>query len=97
MRAPSTSVAAAAASYLNSDGTWKAISAFATTALGTDAYAANRLNGSAGTNVMRFVQGTVTGAATSTFNGANKPGSTSTNTWMQITIDATTLYIPVWT
>ena len=97
MRAPSTSVAAAAASYLNSDGTWKAISAFATTALGTDAYAANRLNGSAGANVMRFVQGTVTGAATSTFNGANKPGSTSTNTWMQITIDATTLYIPVWT
>jgi hypothetical protein len=65
--------------------------------LGTDAYAANRLNGSAGSNVMRFVQGTVTGAATSTFNGANKPGSTSTNTWMQITIDATTLYIPVWT
>ena len=97
MRAPSTSVAAAAASYLNSDGTWKAISAFATTALGTDAYAANRLNGSAGSNVMRFVQGTVSGAATAGFSGTNKPGSASSNTWMQITIDATTLYIPVWT
>jgi hypothetical protein len=95
--APSTSVAAAAASYLNSDGTWKAISAFATTALGTDAYAANRLNGSAGSNVMRFVQGTVSGAATAGFSGTNKPGSASSNTWMQITIDATTLYIPVWT
>ena len=97
MQAPSTSVAAAAASYLNSDGTWKAISAFATTALGTDAYAANRLNGSAGSNVMRFVQGTVSGAATAGFSGTNKPGSASSNTWMQITIDATTLYIPVWT
>ena len=97
MRAPSTSVAAAAASYLNSDGTWKAISAFATTALGTDAYAANRLNGSAGSNVMRFVQGTVSGAATAGFSGTNKPGSASSNTWMQITIDSTTLYIPVWT
>ena len=95
--APSTSVAAAAASYLNSDGTWKAISAFATTALGTDAYAANRLNGSAGSNVMRFVQGTVSGAATAGFSGTNKPGSASSNTWMQITIDSTTLYIPVWT
>jgi hypothetical protein len=72
-------------------------SAFATVASGTDAYAANRLNGSGGTNVLRFVQGTVTGSATATFDGSNKPASNSTNVWMQITIDSTTLYIPVWT
>jgi hypothetical protein len=72
-------------------------SAFATVASGTDAYAANRLNGSAGSNVLRFVQGTVTGTATANFIGTNKPASTSSNVWMQITIDGTTLYIPVWT
>lgn len=71
--------------------------AFATVASGTDAYAANRLNGSAGANVLRFVQGTVTGTATATFVGTNKPASNSTNVWIQITIDGTTLYIPAWT
>jgi hypothetical protein len=72
-------------------------SAFATTALGTDAYAANRLNGSAGTNVLRFVQGTVTGSAVATFTGTNKPGSNSSAVWIQIAIDGTTFYIPAWT
>ena len=71
-------------------------SAFVTSTAG-DAYSANRLNGSAGTNVLRFVQGTVTGSSVATFNATNKPASASTNTWMQITIDGTTLYIPVWT
>lgn len=71
-------------------------SAFVTSAAG-DAYSANRLNGSAGTNILRFVQGTVTGAATATFSGTNKPGSNSTNVWVQFTIDGTTLYIPAWT
>lgn len=72
-------------------------SAFATAAIGTPAYAADRLNGSAGSNVLRFVSGTTSGASTATFNAASKPGSNSTNTWLVITIDATTLYIPVWT
>jgi hypothetical protein len=81
------------AQYLNGNLS----SNFATVALGTDAYAANRLNGTAGFNVLRFVQGTLTGASVATFNAAAKPGSSSTNTWMQITIDGTTLYIPVWT
>jgi len=72
-------------------------SAFATVAVGTDAYAANRLNGSAGTNVLRFVQGTVTGTGIATFNASNKPASNSTNVWIEITIDGTTLYIPAWT
>ena len=71
-------------------------SAFVTSSAG-DAYAANRLNGSAGTNVLRFVQGTVTGTATATFVGTNKPASNSSNVWIQITIDGTTLYIPAWT
>jgi hypothetical protein len=71
-------------------------SAFVTSSAG-NAYAANRLNGSAGTNVLRFVQGTVTGSSVATFNAAAKPGSASTNVWMEITIDGTTLYIPVWT
>jgi hypothetical protein len=81
------------AQYLNG----VASSGYATVALGTDAYAANRLNGSAGTNVLRFVQGTISGGSVATFNAAAKPGSASTNVWMQITIDSTTLYIPVWT
>lgn len=71
-------------------------SAFVTSTAG-DAYSANRLNGSAGTNVLRFVQGTVTGGATATFPGTNKPGSASSNVWIQITIDGSTFYIPAWT
>ena len=71
-------------------------SAFVTSTSG-DAYAANRLNGSAGTNVLRFVQGTVTGTGIATFNASNKPASNSTNVWIEITIDGTTLYIPAWT
>ena len=58
---------------------------------------ANKLIGSAGTNVLRFVQGTVTGTSTATFTATNKPASNSSNLWMQITIDSTTFYIPVWT
>ena len=57
----------------------------------------NKLLGSAGLNTLRFVQGTLTGSSLATFNAAAKPGSASTNVWMQITIDGTTLYIPVWT
>lgn len=81
------------AQYLNGNTS----SAFATVASGADAYAANRLNGSAGLNVLRFVQGTLTGTATAGFSGTNKPGSTSSNVWIQITIDGTTLYLPAWT
>lgn len=57
----------------------------------------NKIIGSAGLNVLRFVQGTLTGASTATFNAAAKPGSSSSNTWIQITIDGSTFYIPVWT
>lgn len=47
-------------------------------------------------NQLRFVSGTSSGSSTATFSGT-KPGGASTNVWMTIQIDATTLYIPVWT
>lgn len=46
-------------------------------------------------NQLRFVSGTSTGASAATFSGV-KPGGASTNVWMTIQIDSTTLYIPVW-
>jgi hypothetical protein len=81
------------AQYLNGNQA----SAFATVASGSAAYAANRLNGSAGLNVLRFTQGTLTGSSVAGFTGTNKPGSTSSNVWIQIDIDGTTLYLPAWT
>lgn len=81
------------AQYLNGNQA----SAFATVASGSSAYAANRLNGSAGLNVLRFTQGTLTGSSVAGFSGTNKPGSTSSNVWIQIDIDGTTLYLPAWT
>jgi hypothetical protein len=48
-------------------------------------------------NQLRFVSGTSTGSGVATFNAANKPGSSTTNVWMTVQIDSTTLYIPVWT
>ena len=57
----------------------------------------NKILGSAGLNTLRFVQGTLTGSATATFTGTNKPGSNSSAVWVQFTIDGTTLYIPAWT
>jgi hypothetical protein len=57
---------------------------------------ANILVGSTGANQLTFNQGTLTGSSTASF-AANKPGGNSTNVWIQVTIDSTTLYIPVWT
>lgn len=50
-----------------------------------------------GGNVLTFTQGTLTGTATGTYVGNNKPGSNSNNVWLEIVIDSTTLYIPCWT
>jgi hypothetical protein len=47
-------------------------------------------------NQLRFVSGTSTGSSLATFSGT-KPGGSSTNAWMTMQIDATTIYIPVWT
>jgi len=65
----------------------------------TNLYAqyANTLIGTAGVNQLRFVGGTSTGTATASFSGTNKPGSNSSNVWMTMQIDGTTVYIPVWT
>jgi hypothetical protein len=94
--------------YLEGNGNWSQV-AYATSAgtatsastataaqTATTATYANYLNGSAGFNVFRFVQGTVTGTATGTYLN-NKPGSSSNNVWIQVLIDNTTLYIPAWT
>lgn len=56
----------------------------------------NKILGSV-SNQLRFVRGTLTGTGIATFNSTTKPGGNTGNVWMEITIDATTLYIPVWT
>jgi hypothetical protein len=56
----------------------------------------NKIIGSV-SNQLRFVRGTLTGTGVATFNSTTKPGGNTGNVWMEITIDATTLYIPVWT
>jgi hypothetical protein len=53
--------------------------------------------GTGGTNQLRFVQGTLTGSGVASFVSTNKPGSSTGNTWIQIQIDSSTFYIPVWT
>jgi len=65
----------------------------------TNLYAqfAQTLVGTAGTNQLRFTQGTLTGSGVASFVSTNKPGSSTSNTWIQIQIDSTTFYIPVWT
>lgn len=48
-------------------------------------------------NELQFLRGVLTGSSTATFVGTNKPGSSSSNTWMKMRIDSTTIYVPVWT
>jgi hypothetical protein len=64
----------------------------------TNLYAdlAKTLVGTGGANQLRFVSGTSTGTSAATFS-ATKPGGASTNVWITMQIDATTIYIPVWT
>jgi hypothetical protein len=64
----------------------------------TNLYAdfARTLVGTGGANQLRFVSGTSTGASAATFTGT-KPGGASSNVWITMQIDATTIYIPVWT
>lgn len=51
------------------------------------------LKGSA--NTYSLTGGSVSGASTATFTGT-KPGSASSNTWLQIVIDGSNFYIPIW-
>lgn len=46
-------------------------------------------------NQLRFVSGTSTGSSAAIFSGV-KPGVASTNVWITMQIDSTTIYIPVW-
>jgi hypothetical protein len=46
---------------------------------------------------LTFNQGSTTGAGVATFNATNKPGSSSTNTWIEVYINSTLYFIPVWT
>ena len=57
---------------------------------------AQTMVGTAGVNQLRFVSGTSTGSSIATFSGT-KPGGASTNVWMTMQIDGTTIYVPVWT
>ena len=47
-------------------------------------------------NSLRIDQTASTGASTANFVSTNKPGSTSSNTWISISCNGTTKYIPVW-
>jgi hypothetical protein len=46
---------------------------------------------------VNLLQSATTGTATATFPGSNKPGSNTTNGWIDIQLNGTTYYIPVWT
>lgn len=43
-----------------------------------------------------YLGGITTGSATATFSSANKPGTSTTNTWALININGTNYRIPVW-
>ena len=47
-------------------------------------------------NTLKFRRGVVSGSATATFNSTNKPGSATTNNWIELQVDTTTLYVPAW-
>ena len=47
-------------------------------------------------NSLRIDQTPTTGAGTANFNANNKPGGTTTNTWISISCNGNTRYIPVW-
>ena len=41
--------------------------------------------------------GFISGSATATFIGTNKPGSSTSNGWIKLILDGSTVYIPAWT
>jgi hypothetical protein len=46
--------------------------------------------------LLYFQNGPTTGSSTATFNPTNKPGATSTNTWLEVIIGGVSYQIPVW-
>lgn len=57
---------------------------------------ADLLDGYHASSFFNYVS-TTSGASTATFSNTNKPGSGSTNVWMQVSINGSTYYVPVWT
>jgi hypothetical protein len=53
--------------------------------------------GAASSTPLYFYQGPTTGASLATFNGANKPGTSSvSNSWLEFIINGVSYQIPVW-
>ena len=49
-----------------------------------------------GASNLYFQTGPTIGSGTATFNPANKPGASTTNTWIEVVIGGTSYQIPVW-
>ncbi len=64
---------------------------------GTTNFGGGGVNFGGDSHYWYFGGGVTTGAATATFASTNKPGSASSNQWITLKIDSTTVYIPVWT
>ena len=58
-------------------------------------YSVNLVGQASGT-LLYFYTGPTTGSGTATFNPANKPGASTTNTWIEVVIGGTSYQIPVW-
>jgi hypothetical protein len=58
-------------------------------------YSINLVGQASGT-LLYFYTGPTTGSGTATFNPANKPGASTTNTWIEVVIGGTSYQIPVW-
>ena len=58
-------------------------------------YSVNLVGQASGT-LLYFYTGPTTGSGTATFNPVNKPGASTTNTWIEVVIGGTSYQIPVW-
>ena len=58
-------------------------------------YSVNLVGQASGT-LLYFYTGPTTGSGTATFNPANKPGASTTNTWIEVVIGGASYQIPVW-
>ena len=58
-------------------------------------YSVNLVGQASGT-LLYFYTGPTTGSGTATFNPVNKPGASTTNTWIEVVIGGASYQIPVW-
>ena len=59
-------------------------------------YTFNLKRQGSGSGDLYFQTGPTIGSGTATFNPANKPGASTTNTWIEVVIGGTSYQIPVW-